>query len=293
MKTTKVITTQLKALDYYSLITPEAVKEYYSKQISGRCTHEMYVLRVKNIIERSPWIKLVDTKYPGAQAAIRAEIEGLVLPEGYIVPSCKIIEVSQTNIVFTNSYVYGICPITKEISFLKKDMIVPMRVAPTSSGKDCATYVGEKISITAKLFRHDWPWPVVAVVPGGANKLPEEILTDIAELEEKIAKLAPEKKLFPIQPSKGGPKNGAKRLDLAPIPGTNVSLSECIDGTYYESTNKDYTVRLPVGEAMLFLAQLYISYCNCLLHMAEDYSDNEIVKKHMGLFRYIGRSQQG
>jgi hypothetical protein len=167
-----------------------------------------------------------------------------------------------------------------------------MRVAPTNNGKDCATYVGEKISITAKLFRHDWPWPVVAVVAGGADSLPAEIIEHITKLEEDIAKLEPKKKLFPIQPSKGGPRSGAKRLTVLPTPGTNISLTECLDGTYYESTNKDYTVRLSAGDALLFLAQVYISYCDCLLHMAADYSDDNIVKNHLGLFRYIGKSQQ-
>jgi hypothetical protein len=286
MLTQRCISIQFRHANHYDIIKSGDLLAHVAADLRGKCSHGMFVVAAERILAQSPWQKINDTDFTGAQISLRVELSGYILPKGFIIPNCKITRVQNKLVIFENEYCHGICPLTDETRFLSEGLVAPFIV-------ENADHIGGKIAVNAKLFSHREPWCVYKII--SAEPAPEVIARLSARIAAATARLnsadpAAVERFFRKIICRGAGSAGGTAITTLPPVGKVVELNESLNGTWIESA-KPYIDEVSAVEASVQLGEFYIAYIECFLAIVANCNSPEALRQYRGLLTYIDKSK--
>jgi hypothetical protein len=180
MQTTRTYTQRLTLDTPFHAVADDTLLGILREKYTGRCFRECFVTEVTRVVAKGD-IKITQSHPPRGNIDVKFQIEGRVMPPGYIATDCLIVGVDGGLAIIQNEFMCGMIPLTNRNDFLKKDMIVPVRVINSK-------YNSEKITASCVLFTHAEPWPAYHITAAGSSDIHWRELYETARgIAEEIA----------------------------------------------------------------------------------------------------------
>lgn len=161
MQTTRTYTQRLTLDNPFKAIVDDTLLGILREKYTGRCFRDCFVTEVTRVVAKGD-IKITQSYPPRGNIDVKFQIEGRVMPPGYIATGCHIVGVDNGIAIIQNEFMCGMIPLNNRNDFLTKNMIVPVRVVNSK-------YNSEKITASCTLFTHADPWPAYRITNSQAT----------------------------------------------------------------------------------------------------------------------------
>ena len=121
----------LEPVDIYTVDLPKLLLDKLIKRYKGVCYSSMLITDVLEIIRYSDRY-LVDNRLDGGcYVNVQCKVRGIILCKGEILHGCKVIKITNSNIIIDHKYVTGMMladPKRRVIVLVRKDQLIPVIV---------------------------------------------------------------------------------------------------------------------------------------------------------------------
>lgn len=269
MQVTRVHNQSLTLSNPFKAIDDDMLLGILRDKFIGRCYRECFVTDIVRIITKGDII-ITRSYPPRGNIIVKFQIEGHVMPPGYIATDCEIVGISSGLIIIMNKYLHGMITMNNNNGFLKVGMKIPVRIINSR-------YNSEKITANCVLFTHAEKWPAYHIISGGSPDINWRELYEIARAAD--AEIAGEKyndaKILatPVKSPAGAV------IPIDQLEGT-VCLSPSIGLTAVAAPASCSIIHCSKNEAAARIINDFIMYAGLVKFIGDTYNNKEAIDKH-------------
>ncbi len=269
MQTTRTYTQRLTLDNPFKAIADDTLLGILREKYTARCFRDCFVTEVTRVVAKGD-IKITQSYPPRGNIDVKFQIEGRIMPPGYIATGCRVVGVDGGLAIIQNEFMCGMIPLTNRNDFLQKDMIVPARVVNSK-------YNSEKITASCVLFTHSEPWPAYHITSPGS---PDINWRDLYEQARKAAEEIADQRFsvaralaMPVKAPAGA------TIPMEQIDGT-VCLSPSIEINAINAPASCQVIHCGKTEAIARMLTDYIMYAELIKFIGNTYNTKAATDSH-------------